>query len=314
MKRNTSKTRRTDRGQAYLITGTLILLVIGGMLIMSYEQVEEGHIGVERVFGDVTGETYDPGPHIKPPWIGVQNIETRPRTYTMSDTSGEGERSEQQDAIQVQSVNGTTHRVDVTIRYRIEGDQADEFVTQWQTVDQAETRLIRPTVRSQMRDEAAAIGTSIIYRAEGRTRLAESAHAALEQEFQGEALVLEAVQVRGVSIPADYQEELNRREVSKAEITRRQHEVEVERQEARRKEIEAQANADVIRIEGEAIRQNPEILQLRYIEAIRNNDKIIIGGGSGTPIILDGTGNGSGASPAAQNQTANTTASEVLGG
>lgn len=302
----------TDRGQAYTITIAVAVVLAGILGVMAYEQVGEGHVGVERVFGDVTGNTYDPGPHFVMPWIGVQPVEIRPRTYTMSDVSGEGERSQQQDAIQVQSVNGTTHRVDVTIRYRVDAARASEFVTQWRTVNQAETRLIRPTVRSQMRDEAAAIPTNIIYRAEGRERLAKSAHDALVQEFEGEALILEAVQVREVSIPPDYQAELNRREVAKAEITRKKHEVEVERQEAERKRIEAEANADVIRIEGEAIRENPEILTLRYIEAIRPTDKVIIGG-SGSPIILDASQSG-GTTTDGNATSGNASATGIFGG
>jgi len=229
----------------------------------------------------------------------------------MSDTSGEGERSQKRDAIQVQSVNGTTHRVDVTIRYRIDADRADTFVTEWHRLKQAEERLIRPTVRSQMRDEAAAIPTNLIYKAEGRERLAQSAYDALESEFRDEALVLEAVQVREVSIPADYQKELNKREVAKAEVKRRQHEVQVEQQEAERKRIEAEANARVIEIEGQAIRDNPEILTLRYIEAIKDTDKVIIGG-SNSAFILDATDGGAAPDVNATNAT-NTTAAGIFG-
>lgn len=289
MSRRNNQSSSTAKATGVVLVALVILAAIGG--VMAYEQVPEGHVGAERVFGDVTGAQYTPGPHIIAPWKGVQNVEVRPRTYTMSDTGGEGKKAARQDAIQVQSVNGTTHRVDVTIRYHVEPEHVDGFVTTWQDEKQMEHRLIRPTVRSQMRDEAAAIPTNIIYRAEGRERLAASAHEALTKEFAGEPIVLEAVQVREVTIPPDYQRELNKREVAKAEITRKEHEVEVEKREAKRKRIEAEANADVIAIEGEAIRENPEILKLRYIEAIDETDKVIVGGGD-APVILDATEDG----------------------
>ncbi|MEF8974352.1 MAG: hypothetical protein V5A15_05630 [Haloarcula sp.] len=39
--------------------------------------------------------------------------------------------------------------------------------------------------------------------------------------------------------------------------------------------IEAEAEAEQIRIKGEALRRNPEVLDLRYIEALRENDNTI---------------------------------------
>lgn len=301
----------SDRGQAHAI-GVLGLIIIGAAVVggaLMYEEVDEGYVGVEWYLGDVTETTYQPGPHFIHPLAGIQWVEVRPRTYTMSDSSGEGEKAQRQDAIVVQSVNGTTHRVDVTIRYRIHEESANQFVSEWHDEEQMERRLIRPTVRSQMRDEAAAIPTGIIYQATGRERLAEAARESLESEFSDQPIVLEAVQVRDVTLPSDYAQELEQREVAKAEIERREHEVEVERREAERKRIEAEANAEVIRVEGEAIRNNPEVLKLREIEAIKPTDKVIIGGGGGG-IIVDVGGTSTSAD---RSQIENTTAEDIIG-
>lgn len=303
-----------DRGQVYLITIVAALLVVGIIGTMSYEQVGEGYIGVEQKFGAITGNTYQPGAHLVAPWITIQSVEIRPRTYTMSDTNGEGNKKSRNDAIQVQSVNGTTHRVDVTIRYHVDPKRADQFVTKWNNVGQAEERLIRPTVRSQMRDEASAIPTSKIYTSAGRRRLADSAKQALEDQFKGEALVLDAVQVRKVSIPTEYQKELNKREVAKAAIKRKQHEVEVEREESKRKQIAAQADARVIEIKGQALRDNPIVLQQRLIDAYGKGTVFVTDGN--TPVIMntgDQSGSG-GSSGSSVNASANTTATAVLGG
>lgn len=305
----------TDRGQALTITIAVALVIALMLGVASYEQVGEGHVGVERVFGDVTGATYDPGPHFVAPWVGVQNVEVRPRTYTMSDTEGEGEQAQRQDAIQVQSADGTTHRVDVTIRYRVDAAEADVFVTQWRQIPQLETRLIRPTVRDEVRAEAAAISQDLIWKKEGRERLSTAAHDALEREFAEEAIVLEAVQIRDVSVPPQLRDEYNKREVAQAEAIRKQHEIEVAKLEAERKREVARGNADVIAIEGQAIRENPQILTLRYIEAIKPTDKVIVaGGGAGqSPIILDATGTRGVTASNGQSMTTPTNATAVLG-
>lgn len=286
------------RGQTFeaaAIAVAVIVLLSGTAVALSYEGVGEGHVGVKKSWGAVTGQTYSPGAHwIMPVQDSVQHVEVRPRTYTMSDSSGEGKKAGKQDAVVVQTVNGTTVRVDVTVRYRVEKENADKFVEQWNTVEQVEHRLIRPTVRSQLRDEAAAIPTSEIYTSAGRERLSDAARAALKAEFEGEATVLEAVQVREVNLPDQYEKALTQKEVAKQQVKKKQHDIEKERKEAKRKRIEAEADADVIRIKGKALENNRVVLTQEYIASIDNSDKVILATNSeGTPIILDAQGNAS---------------------
>lgn len=68
----------------------LVVSLIAGVL--AYRQVPAGHAGVETEWGAVTGTTLEPGAHWKVPVMtSVQDVETRPRTCTMSTTEGEGE-------------------------------------------------------------------------------------------------------------------------------------------------------------------------------------------------------------------------------
>lgn len=280
-----------DLSTTAIVVAVLVFLVgLGGA--MAYEQVPEGHEGVVLSWGAVSGETFEPGANwVLPVRDGVQNVEVRPRTYTMSAVAGEGDNADRNDAVKVTAINGTEHDVDITVRYRVDEDRAARFVTQWNTVDQVEERLIRPTVRSRLRDEAAAIQTSQIYTREGRDRLEEAATQALKSAVEDEAIVLEAVQIRDVTLPSDYAQSLREKERAKVQVEEEENRIEVERKKAEQERIQAQADADVIDIRGDALRQNPEVLQLRYIQAINPTDKVILGGGD-TPIILDAAGMG----------------------
>lgn len=269
----------------FAILAVIIGVVLVGSFALSYTQVPEGHTGVEKELGAVTGNQYDAGAHLKLPWKSVKTIECRPRTYTMSDAEGEGQKGGRQDAVVVQSVNGTTHRVDITIRYHINCANSTSFVSEWNNEQQMEQRLIRPTVRSQLRDEASSIQTSRIYTANGRKKLQASATTVLTEQFGDQAVVLEAVQIRDVTLPKQYQKELTKKEKSKVKITRKRHEIEVEKKEAKRKRIEAQADADVIKIRGKALNNNPIVLRDRYIKAIKPTDKVITDGNQS--IIVD---------------------------
>jgi regulator of protease activity HflC (stomatin/prohibitin superfamily) len=68
---------------ASLVAVLLVVGLIGAGL--AYNQVPEGHEGVVKEFGAVTGDTRDSGAHLVIPVVEqIQNIETRPRTYTKS--------------------------------------------------------------------------------------------------------------------------------------------------------------------------------------------------------------------------------------
>jgi len=270
----------------------VLLLLVGG--VMAYHQVPEGHVGVETEWGAVTGHVDSPGAHLKIPIMqGIQDVETRPRTYTMSQTTGEGQRS-RADAISVKTVNGSTVQVDVTIRYRIDRSQADQFVIDWNNERQMERRLIRPTIRSELRDEASDIqttGSAGIYTRQGREALAETAREALLSEFEDEPVVLEQVQIRNIDLPDGIDRTLDEKEQAKQQVQVERERVQQEKARAEQKRVQAQADADVIRIKGEALRANEVVLQDRYIDALRNGEAIYVvpNDGSGTPILLDAT-------------------------
>jgi regulator of protease activity HflC (stomatin/prohibitin superfamily) len=275
----------------------VVALVVLGILAGGYHQVPEGHVGVQKSFGAVTGTEFQPGAHlIVPVKDSVQDVEIRPRTYTMANTQGEGDKPAREDAVVVQSINGTTVEIDLTVRYRVQANDTATFVTQWKTVEQAEERLIRPSVRSRLRDEAAGIQTSEIYTSSGRQRLSTAAQAKLESAFEGEALVLEEVQVREVDLPQSYDRALNEKEIAKQEVQKKEFEIQQARKEKERQEIRAEADARVIEIRGQALRENPIVLRQQYIESIDASDKVILAtDDEGTPIILQtGASTGSG--------------------
>lgn len=271
-----------------VLTGIAVLLVIGLLAgALAYNQVPEGNQGVTKTWGAVTGETLEPGAHWKVPVMqSIQEVEIRPRTYTMTNTVGEGNQDEA-DAITVKTINGSSVDVDLTVRYRIDAEDADEFVRDWNNEGQMEQRLIRPTVRSELRDEASDIQTSDIYTREGREALSRTARAALEEEFADEPIILEAVQVRNVDLPDQIDQVLDEKEEAKQRVQVEQERVKQEEQRAEQRRIEAEAEADVIETRGRALERNPVVLQARYIEALEDGSVFVVPEGEGAPIIFD---------------------------
>jgi regulator of protease activity HflC (stomatin/prohibitin superfamily) len=268
----------------------VVVALVAGLL--AYEQVPEGHEGVVKEFGAVTGETRDSGAQIVVPiQQSIQNVETRPRTYTMSATAGEGNK-QSPDAITVKTVNGSSVDIDVTIRYRIDPRRADTFVETWNDERQLERRLIRPTVRSVLRDEASSLqttGDDAIYKQTSRQRLSEVTRSALREALSDQPVLLEAVQIRNVNLPDGIDQALDQKEEAKQRVQVEQERIAQERARAEQRRVQAEAEADVIRIEGESLRRNPIVLRERYVEALQGGSVFVVGsGGAGeTPIILD---------------------------
>ncbi len=223
------------------------------------------------------GNTLESGANlIVPVMQSVQNVETRPRTYTMSQTQGEGAKS-QADAIAVKTVNGTTVKVDVTVRYRVNEEEADNFVEDWNNVGQMEQRLIRPTIRSDLRNEASNIQTSEIYTQEGREALTTTAQESLTEEFDGEPLVLEEVQVRNIDLPDEIDSTLDEKEQAKQQVQVEQEKVKQAEQRKKQRIVQAEADAEAIRIQGEALKNNKVVLEERYIQALKEGETIYVG-------------------------------------
>jgi regulator of protease activity HflC (stomatin/prohibitin superfamily) len=278
-----------DIGRGLRIAAVVgVVLLVGIILLGGYHQVPEGHVGVQKSFGAVTGEEPQPGAHIiVPVKDSIQDVEVRPRTYTMADAEGEGNRAQRSDAVTVQTINGTTVDIDITVRYAVDEADASNFVIEWRTVGQVEERLIRPSVRSQLRDEAASIQTSEIYTNNGRKRLSDAAQQELQSAFDGEALILEEVQVRDVDLPDSYDQALNDKEIAKQRVEEKEFEIQQAEADKERQEVQAEADARVIEIRGQALQDNPIVLKQQYVRSIDDSDKVILStDDDGTPIIL----------------------------
>lgn len=260
--------------------GVALLLVISLIgAVLAYEQVPEGHAGVEKDWGAVNGNIAESGAHWKMPvQTSIQAVETRPRTYTMSATQGEGEKA-RSDAVTVKTVNGSSVEVDVTVRYRINHEEADTFVNEWNNEQQMEERLIRPTISTVLRDEASSLqttGDGSIYTQEGRNALEETAIQALEEDFEDEPITLEAVQIRNINLPDQIDQTLDEKEQAKQQVQVEMEKVKQEEARAEQEIVRAEADAEAIEIRGEALEDNQVVLQQQYIEALKEGNTIYV--------------------------------------
>lgn len=262
----------------------VIVALVGGA--MAFERVGEGEVKVVKDKGSVTGDILEPGWHFITPVIeSTHSVETRPKVYTMSADNNEGSQ-QGDDAVRVLTSDGLAVDVDVTARYRVTPRDAPQFHEEYRDMDTAEERLIRPTMRSELRTEGGNIDVTEIYTGEGQTQLKMAVEEALDEELEGSGVSLQTVQVRNVHLPPEYANSIEQKKVREQKIEEAEYEIEVAEKNKERDIIDAEAESAEIEIQGESLAENPEVLQLRYIEALQENDNTIYVTGSNEDMML----------------------------
>ncbi|QIR31244.1 lipoprotein [Halorubrum virus Serpecor1] len=264
----------TFKLKAVGVVMAFMLLTAGSLGAMAWNPVDEGNVGVVTEWGDASGEVLQPGANwITPVQNDVVTLSTRQQAYTMTSNPGEGAK-EYADPIVVKTADGVEATFDVTVRYQLPNDPeaVTDFYTDYRTLENAEKRMIRTTLAKQMLVTTGSMKTSEVYTSAGQTEITMDARSQLEEKFAQTGLVLDSVQITKVNFPESYERSITEKEVAQQRELKAEAEVEVAKQEARAQIEKARGEAKSNEIVAQSVRNNPELIQIRYIEAIKNSD------------------------------------------
>ena len=262
---------QTERGplRSLGVTVTLIGIVAAG-LSQAFVVVPAGNVGVVfNVFGGVQDDELGEGFHIVLPLVQqVTLYDVRQQELTLAAESG--------DQVTARSSEGLEINVDATILYQVQPTEAARL---HQDIGPSyEVVRVRPEVRSQIRDAigqyAAADLISTL-----RTELQTSVEGSLRDALDADNVAVLAVLLRDIRIPtsitnaieekqaAEQQVEVeeNRRRQAEIAAQRRVIEAEGERDAAIAR---AEGEAEALRLRGESIRDNPEIIDLEVAQRL----------------------------------------------
>lgn len=266
--------------------GLGILLLLIGLFTASIVQIEAGHVGVQKLFGNVQSKVLYSGLHLINPLLDVESIETRTQNYTMSGVHTEGDHVGD-DAIRVLSADGLEVTIDLTVLYRVVPESAPDLYKQI-GLDYKD-KIVRPVSRTKIRDNAVYYDAVALYSSR-RDEFQGRIYKTIEDEFKRRGLILENLLVRNITLPTSVKNAIESKINAEQEAQKMQFVLQKERQEADRKRVEAQGIADYQRI----INENLTDKQLQYeqIKAMKDlaassNAKMIIMGKGNTPVILD---------------------------
>ncbi len=266
--------------------GGIVLIVIG-VLTAGVRQIDTGHVGVQKLFGEVKEEILYEGLNLVNPLIEVYPMSTKTQNYTMSSTVDEGQ-VKAADAITVLSQDGLEVNIDLTILYTIIATEAPKIV---RTIGlDYEAKVIRPTTRTRIREVAVYYNATDLYSSK-REEFENKIKAKIEKDFAERGLILEQMLIRKIDLPKSVKESIERKITAVQEAQRMEYVLQKEQQEAERKRVEARGVADAQKIINEGL--SPKLLKFEEIKMQKEianspNSKIIImGDGKSSPFIID---------------------------
>lgn len=247
-----------------IAAGVGILLTV---LFASIVQIGPGEVGVQIFFGKVQDGILRSGLNFINPLMDVQKIDIKTQAYTMSGANDQDVnevRGNKSDPIQTLSSDGLTLILDVTVWYRVSGDDAPNLI---RTIGvDYESKIVLPAIRTAIRDVAVNFVATDIYSSK-RDDYVNDVAKKLEKSFEGRGIILEKVLLRNVELPQKVREAIDEKIAAEQRAQQMVYILQKERQEAERKTVEAQGVAEAQRIINSTISNS--YLQWKYIETLK---------------------------------------------
>jgi len=238
--------------------------------------VASGHRGIvfKTFAGGTSREVLGEGMHVMPIWNNVIAYDTRVH--------------EMKEGLVVLSSNGLTLRVDASVRYRPKADELFELQTQ--IGPDYDQKVVAPVVRSEARKVFGRYQPEEIYSTR-REEIEKQIYDEVTRALEGKHVVVEAVLVRDVDLPDAIKTAIADKLAEEQRAQKMRFTLDRERQEAQRKQIEAEGIAKYQAIVRQGL--TGEYLQFKGIEATAklaespNAKVVIVGAGKGgLPVIL----------------------------
>jgi len=261
-------------------------LMLIGILSTCIIQINPGEIGVKILFGSVQNDVLYSGLHFINPLLEIKKVDVKTQNYTMSGVNDEGQK-EGDDAIRVLTSDGLEVTIDLTVLYRVVGNDAPRLLKE--TGIDFRDKIVRPITRTKIRDNAVYYQAVDLFGSK-RDEFQQRIYKSIEDDFLKRGLLLEQLLVRNISLPESVKASIESKINAEQDAKKMEFVLQKEKQEAERKRVEAQGIADYQRIINTGL--TDQQLQYEQIKAMKElalsqNAKVIVMGKNSTPMIID---------------------------
>lgn len=225
----------------------------------------------------VRDEALDPGFHFILPLLEKVELYTIAwQTYTMANNPQEINATGN-DSIRARTKDGQEVLLSSSLIFRLDPTRAVEVHTLWQKRYIEE--LVRPIIRGYIRGEVSRFRVEEVNSSQ-RVDLEATLTKRLREKLAEEGFILNEFLLRDIAFSPQYALEIEEKQSALEKITRIQNEAAQAREAARGRadavKIEAQARARAFNLLGDALKENPDLLTLEYINKLSPNIKAML--------------------------------------
>ncbi len=254
-----------------IIIGVVIFVVVLLLLLNSFVIVQAGNIRVLTQFGRTVGVTFNPGIHIKVPFIqNTLNYSTRQVTYETSDLPETSQANYPDYAVDTTSSDGQQIKLKYTIRFSIDGKQAEWILNNIGTMDNLVEKVVKTEARSLSRNIPKKYTAAQLY-SEQVFDVQDEIGNALRPIFEKNGIILDEFLLRKIDFTEGYFNILEEKQIAEERIVVERNILEQEKIKKEQLIIQAEAEARQIEIKGEALKEYPQIIQLEFIQKLSPN-------------------------------------------
>lgn len=253
------------------ITVSIALALCLGLL-SSCTVVRQGEVGVKRTLGKIKPQPLTEGVRgFNPLTATIIKVPTRTMNIEVR--------------VPLPSKEGLTVQSDVSILYRVDGQQAPKIVEQ--IGRNYEEVVILPVFRSAVADISSRYFAKDMHTGQ-RAEIEKAIRELMMTQLKDRGFAVESVLLKSIALPAGLTKAIEEKLEAEQDAQRMQFVLDKERQEAQRRIIEAEGIRDAQKIINEGL--TPMLIQFKSIEAFNKlstspNSKVIITNGD-TPMLL----------------------------
>ncbi|MFC4763636.1 prohibitin family protein [Dyella koreensis] len=271
----------------------MMCLALSTLMLAACDKVPAGNVGVKfQMYGDGKGSLQElpPGRY----WVGwgyeMYTFPTFTQTYTFTRSSNEGRPVDE--SLSFQTAQGLIVNADVGITYHIDPSKVTLIFQKYRKgIDEITDIYLRNMIRDALVKEASGLDIESVY-GKGKARLIDAVQKDVADEVAPVGIVLEKIYWVGeLRLPDNVVQSINAKIQATQMAEQRQNEVAQAQAEAQKVEAEAQgkaqaqltiaqAEAKAISLKGEALRQNPNVVQMSAIEKWDGHLPTYNGGGA----------------------------------
>ena len=281
------------RGRTFAVLGGLILIVVVGFGAVTgcTKQVHPGYVGVQvnNIGSEAGVQARALGVGIYFMGFGQKLYEYPVFTRTYSWTSNAHEQTDTNEEFQFQDKNGLALSSDVAVSFSVDPTKAPKLFQKYRTdMDGIIAGPLRNAVRDALVTRASDMSVDEIYGAR-KAELLRSAESDVRRYMAPFGLTVERLYWAGnVRLPETVLAQINMKIANEQAALAAEAKVATAKAEAEQQIETAKGEAESIRIRGEALRQNPEVIRLQAIAKWNGVLPTVVGGGTPVPFIEAG--------------------------